>query len=112
MPWATVSRTAPGAPARVKHFGTREAEQGAAYEQQKIYVLPVLDAPQVTRNRSVKVHLESFQQMIHAPCHRGVRILPVGSGGKFLPDPHLTAEYPRKRIPVAVPGHTTGWNSL
>lgn len=31
----------------------------------------MLDAPQVTRNRSVKAHLDSFQQMIHAPCHTG-----------------------------------------
>jgi len=56
---------------RLKHFDVHEAEQCTAYKQQKIYVLPVLDAPQVTRNQSVKAHLNSFQQMIHAPCHTG-----------------------------------------
>lgn len=60
-----------GTQVRLKHFNVQEAEQCTADKQQKIYVLPVLGTPQVTRNWSVKAHVDSFQQMIHAPCHKG-----------------------------------------
>lgn len=56
---------------RIKDFNIQEAEHYTAHKQQKIYMLPMVWAPQVTRNWSVKAHLNACQQMIHVPCHKG-----------------------------------------